>query len=122
MYTNLILYYKNVWGGVGGGGGGGWLRRCVHYHQPHKKNFFLFFQEQPTMGSGYIVYMSYSSIFPHTLHFQQWAWAGLTSYCKLSMTLLALLAVEVVHVGTCLHSFVKAGIVKAYEDYRADSC
>ena len=57
----------------------------------------------------------------HTLYTSS-SGPGLTSYCKLSMTLLALLAVEVVHVGTCLHSFVKAGIVKAYEDYRADSC
>ena len=60
------------------------------------------------MGSGYIVYMSYSSndLYFHTLHT---SYSGLTSYCKLSMTLLAFLAVEVVHVGTiytplCRHS------------------
>ena len=54
------------------------------------------------MGSGYtyIVYMSYSSndIYFRTLTlvtFQADFSSGLTSYCKLSMTLLAFLAVEV---------------------------
>ena len=68
------------------------------------------------MGSGYIVFMSYSSIFPHTL---------LLPFLVVGLLLQAehaLLALLAVHVGTCLHSFVKAGIVKAYEDYRADSC
>ena len=43
--------------------------------------------------------MSYSYISTHftLLTFLS---SGLTSYCKLSMTLLAFLAVEVVHVGT----------------------
>ena len=49
------------------------------------------------MGSGYIVYMSHSS---NDLYFHTLLGNGLTSYCKLSMTLLAFLAVEVVHVGT----------------------
>ena len=48
------------------------------------------------MGS---IYMSYSSISTHftLLTFLS---SGLTSYFKLNMTLLAFLAVEVVHVGT----------------------
>ena len=62
--------------------------------------------------------MSYSHISTHftLLTFLS---SGVTSYCKLSMTLLAFLAVMW---ERSLHSFVKAGIVKAYEDYRADSC
>ena len=40
----------------------------------------------------------------------------------IAMTLLAFWAVEVVHVGTQSTLLVKAGIVKAYEDYRTDSC
>ena len=48
------------------------------------------------MGSGYIVYMSYSSndLYFHTLYITFLS-SGLTSYCKLSMTLLAFLAVDV---------------------------
>ena len=58
------------------------------------------------MGSSYIVYMSYSSndLYFHTLYTSYLSYADfsseLTSYCKLSMTLLAFWAVEVVHVGT----------------------
>ena len=51
-------------------------------------------------ASGYIVYIV--QMINISTHFTLLTFLsnGLTSYCKLSMTLLAFLAVEVVHVGT----------------------
>ena len=57
------------------------------------------------MGSGYILSTLFTCPTVQTLHFLS---SGLTSYCKLNMTLLAFLAVEVVHVGTQFTLLCKA--------------
>ena len=95
------------------GGGGGHICMQIALFQWYIEPASWNFKSNRQWEVATFVYMSYRFIFPTLLTFLS-SGPGLTSYCMLSMTLLAFLTVEVVHVGTVDTPLVKAGIVKAY--------